>query len=302
MKITFHAKFFAAAAGLLLLVGCGNKPPECSDSEAIETLHKLTNKLAVDEATLWGAKTSYDPRGIVPRYLATWGFAVSNISTRGYDEASHTRSCTAKVAITIPDTKQSGEVDFTYTLQTFQDSKGGAFELKADQNYVSLSTNTGTILGDYYKRHIVFGTWVGISQCEPSKVDRVSEAELQQGFTILSATPDWVPDGPGERFPVELTVQEGQAAVMTIGKPGGGTVVRKGEIDSKGELRFDYQHPDELGSFVPYLGAIHSDSFVPEMNLNAKTLGSRAKIKSNATGNELDAVLYRSCELHLTKK
>lgn len=301
MKITFRAKFVAATAGLLMLVGCGNKPPECSDSAAIETLHKLMNTQATDAATSYGAQTSYDPRGIVPSYLATWGYTVSNISTRGYDEASHTRSCTAKVALTIPDTKQSGEVNFTYTLQTFQDSKGGAFELQADRDFVSLSRSTASTLADYYHHHIVLGTWAGISQCEPSKVDGVSDAELQQGFKILSATPDWIPDGPGERFPVELNVQDGQA-VMTIGKPGGGTVVRKGTIDSKGELRFDWQHPDELSSFVQHLGAIHDDSFAPEMNMNAKKLGSRAKLKSNATGNELDAVLSRSCELHLAKK
>jgi hypothetical protein len=300
-------KFFSAAAWLLVLfsalalAGCGKKPPECADEAAAKSLRNFMNDSVVEGARILGIDVRKDTAGVIAKYLSSWTFDLSNVTSQGYDEKSRTRSCAGKVTITIPDTKQTGYVDVAYTMQTLEDGKSGDFQLKVGKNYQQWAYGAATPAVKFYRDTTTAGVWTGVSQCGPTELrtqslGAVSSEEFGQGYSVESTSGVWAADGSSQPS-IELSVSGGKA-VMNIAA-GGKTLSRSTDLGEKGTLVFPSR--DEFESLVPGVGAIAEGAFV-QPDASGPNVAVRAKVKSNATGNVSDVVLVRSCVLKLAKK
>lgn len=300
-KIQRWSKSLLIVFGMVLLTACGKKPPECADAAAGDSLHKFMNASIVEALPAKGVNAAEDSTGIIQKYLATWTFDLSNVTTKGYDEKSKTRSCGGKVTISIPDTKQTGYVDIEYDMQTFEDAKSGDFQLRASRNFKTWAYGSMEPVAKFYRNTRTAGAWSGISRCDRTEVrsetlGAVSNEEIGQGYSLVSTSGTWVAD-PAQDIPVELTVTAG-AAEMKIAA-GGRVLTRRTEVSDKGTFRFPSR--DEYESLVPGQGSIADGEFVQD-DVKSGNVGMYAKIKSNATGNLLNVVLVRSCVLKLSKK
>lgn len=286
---------------LLLLTGCSAKPPECSDSAAVKELHSFMDAAILEGLRYQRIEPAEDKRGVIQKYLASWKFDVSNISTQGYNEAARTRSCSAKVAVTVPGAKQSGEVQVQYDLQKYEDSKAGDFELRASRNFKAWSQDASSVVANHYRIYGVAGSWSGVAQCDPTSVrprDSLQDlpmAELAQGYSVLKTSAPWVPD-EATRYPISATIGDGQV-VMVIAKPDGSKVTRKGAM--KPSSRLEVSNDDELATAVLAHGYISDDKILTS---TPNFLTVDARVKSNTTGSEFDARLVRYCGLELKRE
>ncbi len=285
---------------VVFLTACGKQPPDCSDSASAATLRGMLNDKIVEALSSRGTDVKQDTRGVIPKFLETWNFALTNVSTTGYDKTSRIRSCKAKATVALPDSKQKGEVEIEYTLQVFDDSKSGEFQLQVSKNFVTWAYGHYGLVQNYYNIHRVQGTWAGTSQCSPSALrDSYRPEVLAQGVTVLKTHEPWAADDVNSR-PVVLDVKDG-VVTMTISKPDGSKVIRKGNIDPSQQFAsssFRFADKDELSTIVPQSGYFQGDEF-REVETDQSV---PVEIKFNATGGTADTFLVRRCALTLAKK
>lgn len=284
----------------LMLAGCGKKPPECADGAAKDSLRNFMNSAIVEALPAKGVKVAEDTGGLIQRYLATWAFDLSNVTSSGYDEKSKTRSCAGKVSISIPDTQQKGHVDVQYDMQVLEDSKSGDFQLRATKNFQIWSYGAMEAVANHYKIHSISGSWSGVSQCGPTEVKKNQFAELppsesQQGFTVLTTEGTWQPDDVAKQNAVTVSIKDGAVSIQ-IALGDGKSVQRKGNLAPDGSFKAAAE--DDLKTAVLAEARV-SQYGIREVMPNH--LSARARVKSNATGNELDALLTRRCSLDLKK-
>jgi hypothetical protein len=303
MKTSFLAKYIAAILSVFTLFGCAKKPPECADQAASDTLHRVMNEQVVEGLRYLGVNAKDDKRGVIAQYLNTWTFGLSNISTVGYVEASRTRICKAKATMAVPGYDKGGEIEVDYTLQTFEDSKSGEFELKAAHNFVVWANNAAAIVKPYYSVNRLLGTWAGTTNCNHTTIafsntegSQPMVADGEQGYSLLSSASAWAPDAQDNTYPVSLELKGGNAT-MHITKPDGSKVTRTGKLDSGGEVKLD--NKDELATLVLARGYFSGEKFnAPAAN----SITVQARVKSNATGKELSAQLERRCGFDVAKQ
>ena len=303
MKTIILSKCIVVIVGALLLFGCAKKPPECGDSVASDTLHRLMNEQVVEGLRYHGVNAKEDKRGVIAEFLGTWTFGLSNISTIGYVESSRTRTCKAKATVTMPGYSKGGEVEVTYTLQTFEDSKNGQFELKAAKDFVLWANNAATVVLPYYKVNRVYGTWVGTTSCSKTQISFSNAEEIipqqpdsELGYTVIATASPWENDFQENTYPVSLNIKEGKAS-MAITKPDGSKVVRSGTLDAGGHVTME--NNDELSNLVLNYGDISGEKFVATV---PDYIRVEARVKSNATGNEFIGRVERFCKFDVLKQ
>jgi hypothetical protein len=302
MKKLFRlAAWLPFAVAVMVLAGCGKKPPECADAAAVQSLRKFMNDAIVEGMRVQGVDATQDASGVLQKYLANWTFDLSNVTSQGYDEKGRTRSCHGKVSISVPDTKQTGYVDLDYEMQMLEDQKSGEFQLRVDRNFQRWAYGASEPATKYYRVHGVAGTWVGTSQCNATQAMRTTSeplpsTEAAQGFTLVNATGAWLPDDAVAKTPVKVVIEDGQVT-MTITKPDGSSVVRKTELQPSGG--FEFSSEDDMASAVSLRGRVTNEGIRTSMPNHVSVA---ARVKSNATGNELDGRLVRYCELNLQKQ
>jgi hypothetical protein len=283
--------------GMVLLAACSKKPPECADAGASETLRKVMNASIAEGLRFKGINIADDSTGLMQKYLATWTFDLSNVTTQGYDEKSKTRSCAGKVTISIPDTKQTGYVEFQYDMQVLEDAKSGDFQLRASKNFETWAYGAIVPVANHYRIYSVSGTWSGMSTCRPSELvqtpfAKLPHAEAAQGFTILSTEAPWQPDEVAQQNAVKMTIADGVVNVQIAG-PDGKSYTRTGKLESTGSFKTSAE--DEMKTAVVSGARITSDGGIRESVPG--DLSVAARVKSNATGNEMDALQVRRCDL-----
>lgn len=294
-----RALLYIIAAGLVS--ACGKKPPECADTKASDALRNSMNAWVVEALPASRVNPAEDKGGVIPKYLATWTFALSNVTSSGYDEKSKTRSCAGKVTVTIPDTKQSAALDVGYEMQTLEDSKSGDFELRTSANFRRFSFGMSEPVGNHYKVYGVSGTWVGQSTCTPTQVQenlfsRFPENQSANGFTVLSSDTPWQPDEAAANIPLKVVIDGGKATV-DITAPGGKSIRRIGQLQPN--QRFAMTENDEMKTAISKEAYISSDGLIYD---SRSPIQVRARVRSNATGTELDGVLTRICNMKLHKQ
>lgn len=300
MKVVkaWSALFLAGAC--LTLAACGKKPPECADAAASAELRRTMNAWVAEALPARGVRPKEDSGGLIEKYLGTWSFTLSNVKSDGYDEKSKTRSCAGKVAIEIPDTKQSASVDFAYEMQTLEDAKSGAFELRTDNGFKTWSYGLIDPVANHYKVYSVSGTWVGKAECMPTMVQKTAfekffGPEAEAGFTVLATEGAWIPDQATQGLPVSVEVSQGNVK-MQITDASGKVVTRTAKLEPGGTFKTE---PDELSSAVVDAGFLSREGRFHNSGLSVST---KARLKSNATGAEVDGVLTRQCVFSTSKK
>jgi hypothetical protein len=152
-------KFFAGAArplfaaSLVLLTACSKQAPQCADAAARDSIRKYMDESVIEALRYQGVDSGKDSEGVIAKYLASWGFELSNVTSNGYDEKSRTRSCQGHVSITIPDTGQRGYVDLSYSMQMLEDGKSGGFELGVSHNYQVWAYGAAAPVLNFYRAH-----------------------------------------------------------------------------------------------------------------------------------------------------
>jgi len=293
-------KTIVLALCLIILAGCSKDVPECTDPAVTTIMRKLMNDKIYEALGHSNVEVAKDTRGIIPKFLDSWGFKLSNISTTAYLETNHTRTCMAKVTVTVPETKQVADIQAAYALQTFEDSRSGEFELRVGPEFVSWAHGNARAVKQYYNTNRVRGVWSGVSQCTPTRFDsdNLNTAYAQGGVTLLKTYKPWTVDDL-HAYPVSLEVMDG-TVVMTITKPDGSKVVRSGKIDASqpyASSSFNFTQKDELSDVVFSSGYFQDDKFKQDV----KDFRVMAQIRMNANGYETDANLRRTCTLNLTQ-
>lgn len=284
-----------------LLAGCSKKPPECADDAASGALRKSMNAWIGEASPFKGVKPSDDRGGLIDKYLAAWTFSLSNVTTTGYDDKSRTRSCAGKVSIVIPDTKQGATVDVQYEMQTLEDKKSGEFQLRTDGRFKTWSYGLIEPVADHYKVYGISGTWIGKSDCGITSVQqnlftKFADNEAEQGFAILSTATPWVSDEAAREVPVRAVIDAGKVT-LDVTVAGGKSIRRTSPLQPS--QRFEMGAEDEMKTGLPQMGYISSDGMIYDSYSPTTT---QARVKSNATANELDGMLVRRCTLRLKKQ
>lgn len=277
-----------------MLTACGKKPPECADSAASDALRRSMNALIVEALPSKGVDPKNDKNGIIAKYLSSWTFGVANVTSGGYDEKSHTRSCAGRVTITIPDTQQTGYVDVQYTMQLLEDAKSGDFQLMYSKNFERWAYDAVGPVATFYQNSVTAGTWSGVSQCGPTQMRTALPDD--QGYTIVSTAGTWTPDGSPEPT-VELSISGGKA-VMNI-SAGAKSTTRTTDVSSSGSIVFSSK--DEFESLVTDHLSIADGEIAPP-DARMPNVRMRAKVKTSVTGDLLDVLVERLCTLKMTKK
>jgi hypothetical protein len=294
-----HALLLVLAS--TLLAGCSKQPPECAETAASDALRNSMNAWIGEALPFKGVKPKEDRGGLIDKYLATWAFNLSNVTTTGYDEKSKTRSCAGKVSIAIPDKKQDATVDVQYEMQTLEDKKSGEFQLRTDGRYKTWSYGLIEPVADHYKVYRVSGTWIGKSNCGVTSIQenlftKFADDEAAQGFTVLSTATPWVPDEAAREVPVKAVIDAGEVT-LDVTAAGGKSIRRTSQLQPS--QRFEIGAEDEMKTGLPQTGYISSDGMIYD---SFSPTTAQARVKSNATGNELDGVLVRRCTLRLKKQ
>lgn len=299
MKEVKWFKYLLAVVTAAALAGCGNKPPECADAAATNTLRSLLDEQAKTAAGLSGPNSLTADQEVIQSFLTSWTFSVANIATTGYHETSRTRTCQGKATLALPG-QNPRHVDFEYELQKFEDSKGDEFQLRAGGSFVALAKSAGYLLHQHHNVASVRGTWEGTPKCQPARVlskaqGAFPEEESVNGFEILSTERAWIPDGPGTAPMVSATA-EGGTVTMTISQGSEPPLKRLGSVTESRALMF--KEVDGAVTVVSNFFEQVGGAYVPSQT----DLGTKARLKSIATGREHEALLLRTCELKLVKK
>src|SRR3954465_3279323 len=126
----------AVVWAMVALNGCGERPPECGQPEAV-ALAKDVVKNEIKSKALAAATRGAPPdvaaawAKIVDRYISAVNVQVSEIVSNGHDANARKRSCEAKFTITTP-APDTATVRSAYSTQMTEDKKG-SFLLSVDE-------------------------------------------------------------------------------------------------------------------------------------------------------------------------
>jgi hypothetical protein len=205
------------------------------------------------------------------------------------------------VTVTIPDTQKSVAADVGYEMQTREDAKSREFELRTTANFRGWSFALSQPVADHYKVNGVSGTWMGLSTCSPTEVkenlfSNFPANQAASGFTLLSSEVPWQPDEATANVAVKVVIDAGKVTV-DIAAPGGKSIYRTAQLQRN--QRFTMTESDEMKSAISKEAYLSSDGLIYD---SRSPIQVRARVRSNATGSELNGVLTRICNMRLEKQ
>ena len=156
MKKTVTVFLFSIAA---LLSGCSNKPPACGDETSITAVRNLLTN-AIQKNVQQSTAYQSDPTPAAA-FFKTLKFAVSSITSDGYNEKAKRFSCHAKLDTSFLD--REGHADISYSTQSTEDKKDD-FLIKIEEGQRLINEVSGYAT-DYVDQNRLAGNWGGTYSC-----------------------------------------------------------------------------------------------------------------------------------------
>lgn len=146
----------------LLLTGCFNEPPACSDMEVAKTLKNIVlGEVQKPSGILALVPVDAKTKKLMDRFIDSLTFSIGNVRSDGYNRDAKTRMC--KAQLTVGSGEESQAHDIAYTIQLTENKDGDSMVFLEDVNAIAgpLASARGA-LGIAYKNA---GEWSGTYQC-----------------------------------------------------------------------------------------------------------------------------------------
>lgn len=148
--------------GILLvaaLAGCGTKPPDCADTETIQTIKEILIENAMKMLATYSAD---DPDGIIKKFTDDLAIRMTTVVSEGYQSDAKKRMCKGTLTVVFPD-KEEASRSIDYSTQTTVDKASSyVVEIQEFQPFIEKTRRKATQL---YEELRWSGIWVGMYRC-----------------------------------------------------------------------------------------------------------------------------------------
>ena len=116
----------------LLLAGCFNEPPACSDMDVAKTLKNIILGEVEKGSAFFATKPK--AKALMDRFSESLTFSIGNVRSDGYNLDSKTRMC--KAQLTIASGAESQAHDIVYTIQLTENKDGDSMVVLDDHRAI----------------------------------------------------------------------------------------------------------------------------------------------------------------------
>jgi hypothetical protein len=162
VKLIYWLASTLAAAMLVALSACSEKPPGCADDEVRTTATELIVGEARKRVSQTGMFSTGDPDGMMSKFLDKSTVTLTNIVDDGYHPDQKKQSCKAHIKV-MPPEGDGLEGDVAYTTQRVLDAKGKfQLEMEGVDQFAAVLTVPARA---YFEANAYLGSYSGTYAC-----------------------------------------------------------------------------------------------------------------------------------------